>query len=347
MTTGRGNVVAGATPRAGVVVTLTVEGNGPLRSPGDTAPDLLSRYQDYVERKVATARATREIYEGLLARVASGELDPRALDRGLNHFSQVHGPDYASGIAELSMRFLAGVVQAGSRYSYELVDEMAPGAVEPPTTEPPGFDPADWADSFQQLIAYAQEERAAHARALRVVMDRVARGELDPETVERVAAERSRKQVPESVTRLADLSFEMLTGLEEANTEFGMGYLRSVVHGSRRKDSIERSGAPGEPVEVRLVVSNDASVDTTMHCVLTDVRREDGIGPAFDPEATITPDTFDLAPDAEAQVTCSVLLTDAFASGATYVGELRVLDGTVTVLEIPVRLRVGEPTLRS
>ena len=217
-----------------MTVTVDVYGSGSRSAHGD-APGLMSRYQDYVERKVASSLETREIYDRLLRRVASGELDPKTLDRGLNSFLQINGPEYAKGVADLSMRFLAGIVQAASRDSYELFDEVASGTLEPPP-EPLELDPTDWADWIPRLIEAAEQAREAPTNALRVVLDRVASGELDPEAVERMMLERSRQQIPASVTRLAGLYIEMLTGLEEANTAFGMDYLRSVA----RRDAASR-----------------------------------------------------------------------------------------------------------
>ncbi len=328
-----------------MTVTVTVDGSG-SRPAGDDATDLISRYQDHVERKVATSRATQEVYEQLLSRVASGDLDPRALDRGLNSFLQLNGAEYASGIANLSMRFLAGVLEATSRDASELFDGVATVARDS-VPEAPELDPTDWADWVPQLVAFAEQTRVAQTRALRDVMERVASGELDPETVERIVLERSTQQVPATVTRLAGLYVEMLTGLDEANARFGMDYLRTVIRRAQRPDSIDLRGAIGESVDVRLVVANDEPADATMRCAISDVRREDGIDPAFDPEATFTPAHFDLAPHAEVQVVCSLLLTDAFAPDAIYVGELRVLTGTATVLEIPLRIRATRPSIAS
>ena len=113
-----------------MTVTIDDSERGSGGGNGD-APDLISRYQDHVSRKITSARETREIYDRLLSRVASGELDPRALDRELNSFLQINGPAYAARIADLSVRFLAGLVRAGGGASSGLFDEMAPGASQP------------------------------------------------------------------------------------------------------------------------------------------------------------------------------------------------------------------------
>src|SRR4051794_14973507 len=142
--------------------------------------DLASRYRHYVERRTASAEAAREISHRLLERVVSGELGPSALEGGFNHFLHANGAEYANALVASIMRFLTGVVHAGTRDAYELVDDVLPGAVEPAPNRPPEPDPADWAASFQRLVVYAAEERAAQAAVLQDVVDRVAHGELDP-----------------------------------------------------------------------------------------------------------------------------------------------------------------------
>ena len=326
-------------PRATVSVTVSRD-RAPSGLPEDPPPDLAARYQQYVERKVATDRAVREISDRLLARVASGELDPRNLDRGLNRFLQIGGPDYAARIIELTLTFLTDIVQDGSRSIHELVDEVAPGIVERPMSSPPQFDPRDWTTCLRQLSEYAERERAAQAAMLKEVVERIAVGELDPAVVDGATAARAGGPVPDRIVRLADLFLGMLTGLDEAGAEFGIGYLRSVERHSRRPDAIEVAGHRGETLEVRFVVSNDEPEPTAVHCTITDLRREDGIGPAFDATVSITPDGFDLEPGTSTTVACAIELSDAFVPEATYVGELDVVTGAETVLEIPLRVRV-------
>ena len=303
------------------------------------AAALMARYQDYVERKAAVSSESRELYDDLLRHVAAGDLDARALDRGLNSFVQVNGPGYANGLASVSVQFLVGMIQSGSRYAYELFDEIVPGAIEPWHLDPPEFDAADWTDWFQRLIDYSRAERAAQTEALRVVMNRVASGELDPAGVERIVAERGMEQAPDSVGRVADLYFEMLAGLEEVNAAFGNDYLRSIVPGGTQQ-VVDLRAAPGTAATVALVVTNDEAVRARMRCVVSDVRRQDGIGPAFEPEATIVPDTFDLEPGTRTTVRLSVVLSDdRFEPGPLYVGSIRILSDDDPVVDIPLRIR--------
>jgi hypothetical protein len=320
---------------------ITVEGGRARTRPVDDRPrDLMSRYREYVERTAESARTTRDVYDGLLGRVAAGELDPKSLDRGLNHFLQSRGPEYASAIFELSVRFLAGVVDAGQRATCECVQEIAPEAVEMPLVAPPAFAAEAREEWLPQLLDFAARVRAAQTTTLRALIDRSGGGDLDGDTVERAGGGSGADDVPDGIARLADLYFDLLSGLDEANADFGIDYLRTVERHHLRPDAIDLDGAAGTPVDVRFVVSNHEPVATAVQCSMTDVRREDGVGPAFEPTVVITPEAFDLAPHADAEVACSILLSDAFHPDATYVGDLRVTTGSEALLRIPVRLRV-------
>ena len=211
-------------------MTITADGYGSeSRSARDEAPDLIASYQDLVERKVASSKETREIYARLLSRIAAGDLDPRVLDRGLNSFLQINGPEYASRLADLSMRFLAGYVQAGNRDSFELFEEIVPGALETRARAARARP-----DRLGGLGSATDRLCRASARG----PDQRASGRHGP-SCERRTGSRRRSSGPwsneaGSVSRRAspDLpssTSEMLTGLDEANTQFGMDYLRSIA----------------------------------------------------------------------------------------------------------------------
>ena len=135
---------------------------------------LIPRYLEFVERKVAFDTCQREISEELLQRIATGDLPPAALDRGLNHFLQLNGADYGNAVVELSMRFLAGVIRTGAQEMVELLDEALPDLVEHPTTSIPDFEPVHAANLHDELMEYAAEVRAAQSSLLRTALRAVA-----------------------------------------------------------------------------------------------------------------------------------------------------------------------------
>ena len=141
--------------------------------------------------------------------------------------------------------------------------------------------------------------------------------------------------------RLADLAFEMITSLDELNSRFGMDYLRTVERHFDRPDAIALYGRRGESVAVRFVVSNDEPDASVVHCVMSEVRREDGVGHAFDTAGEIAPDAIQLAPGAESEVVCAIQLTDEYAVDATYIADIRVISDAETILRVPLRIRVA------
>jgi hypothetical protein len=329
-----------------VTVTVAVDGGRPASGPGETA-ELASRYQAYVERKAASTRTTRERYSRLLERIASGEVDPKLLDRGLNWFWNAYGPEHALAISELTMHFLTEVVQLSYEQSRQLIDEMTPGSAEPvePAAvsgiEPPEVDPAGWMTWFSRLVAYEEHERSAQRDALRAVVEQAATAEDAPSSADADITVVSQPSSAVLVERLASLWFDLLARLDSLNTDLGLRYLSTVVPDDR-PDAIELAGEVGESVECRFVVSNDKPDTAAVQCSVTGMRREDGIGPAFDPAAVISPDSLQLPPDGSAQISCSIALTDVFSVGVSYLGELRVSTGDDPALRIPIRIRANE-----
>ena len=133
----------------------------------------------------------------------------------------------------------------------------------------------------------------------------------------------------------------MITSLDELNSRFGMDYLRTVERHFDRPDAIERDGCRGDSVAVRFVVSNDEPDASVVHCVMSEVRREDGVGRAFDMAVEVEPDAIQLAPGAEAEVVCAIQLTDEYAVDATYIADIGVISDSETILRVPLRIRVA------
>lgn len=322
--------------------------------PRTRAPDLRSspaewaaRYQDHVTRAGARASRTRELNRELIARVARGELAPGTVDAQLNAFVAARGVDYANRLAAMSTRFLTGLIESGTTYSRELVDTIVPGAVTAPDEVAPEFDPGDWANWFTRLTEYAARENAGVTAMLRSVIDKVAAGELAPEGVEEIAGLYHGEHLPESVSKLVGLYFDLLAGLDDAHATFGEEYLTAVLASARRAEAevaLELSGPLGDTARLRLAVANTTGEPTAVRCVVTDLRRADGIGPAFEPDVTVEPERFDLAPGAEQAITLSLRLAgSAFEPGPRYVGTLHVLSPNATLLEVPLRILATRP----
>jgi hypothetical protein len=111
----------------------------------------------------------------------------------------------------------------------------------------------------------------------------------------------------------------------------------------------EKSGATlqavaplGQTATIRFAISNNSDADATVRCLLTDLRRSDGVGPAFEPDATLTPNDFRLPVGAEEIIRLSVRLAECdFEDGPVYTGAVRVLGVGDSVVEIPLNLRAS------
>src|ERR1700676_2580558 len=98
----------------------------------DPSAELLARYQQHLERGAARAQRTQDLNRELVKRVARGELTPDALDDHFSAFLAARSVAYANRLADTSVRFLTGLVRAGTTYSYELVETIMPGEVSVP-----------------------------------------------------------------------------------------------------------------------------------------------------------------------------------------------------------------------
>jgi hypothetical protein len=143
-----------------------------------------------------------------------------------------------------------------------------------------------------------------------------------------------------------------MSRVDQVNSDYGSRYFEELLTVGR---PAEQAGMParavaqlGASATIKFAVCNTTMSTATIRCVMTDVRRSDGVGPAFEPRATITPGHFSLAAGREEAVTVSIALEEpAFMPGPTYSGSIRILgigDGVVDV-PIEVRASVAAPEL--
>ncbi|HEY7054339.1 MAG TPA: hypothetical protein VH496_19715 [Mycobacterium sp.] len=265
----------------------------------------------------------------LVKRIALGELPPIVLDTQLSAFLATNAAAYADEMAELTVQFLAGLIAVGTNHSRELVRAILPDAELGYRGDPPRFDTADRVDWFSRLAEYAASESAAVEALLRSAI---------PGATERDAG------VPTTIEQTADLFLELLTRLEDLNTTYGDRYFAAVLGMSRNPDPSDATlkvvGPVGKTSTVRFAVQNNTSEKAMIRCVATDVRRTDGVGPAFEPEATITPNPLELPAGKEEVLMLRIRLAEQdFEQGPAYAGAVHVLGIADTVLEIPLYVR--------
>jgi len=308
-----------------------------------------AQYSEYIQRSIARAGRAQELNREVIRRVAVGQLAPSTLDSHLGAFAAVHALAYSEQVASTTVTFLAGLIRAGSAYAHELLGIVVPGAVPPPGTSEPEFGPGKSADWFRDLTLYAAAENVRVTAMLRMVMERVEAGELTAAQVQRVTSEFQAERLLPSTGHLVELYLELLTGLEEAHAAYSEQYLRSLMDtglglSAHLVGTAEIEAVLGQPASIRFVVTNTAAEPVAVECMLSGIRRADGVGPAFDPVAETTPRRIELLPSAEAAVELTIY-ADAghFQPGTLYDGVFRVASATRTLLELPLNIRAVAP----
>jgi hypothetical protein len=308
-----------------------------------------ARYSEYIQRSIARAGRAQDLNREVIRRVAAGQLAPATLESHLSTFAAVHAFSYAEQVANITMAFLVGLIRAGSAYAHELVRVVLPGAVPPPELDAPEFERGKSADWFRDLTLFAAAENVRVTAMLRMVMEKVEAGELTPAEVQQVSSEFHAEHLLNSTSRLVELYLDLLTGLEEAHAAFSEQYLQSLM-GADHNRAAQLAGAAeidavlGQSTSIRFAVTNTDPGPVVVECTLSEIRRADGVGPAFDPVADTTPRRLELLPDAEATVELRIHADAShFQPGTLYDGVFRVASATRTLLELPLRIRAVAP----
>jgi hypothetical protein len=213
--------------------------------------------------------------------------------------------------------------------SHRLIERVSQGQVSP----------ADLQKSLAEFARsrgheYASSISALHERFLdQLVQFSLARAtktsptELDP--------------VPAFVDQITRLYFTLLNDLTDVRTKHEEDYLRQalVIGAPTGGEAITLVADVGATASASLSVASGTAAPATIQCIATDVRRADGVGPAFVPDIVITPDVLEVEPGAEAAVHLSLRLDESvYHPEALYVGELQILRGTRPRLDVPLRI---------
>jgi len=154
--------------------------------------------------------------------------------------------------------------------------------------------------------------------------------------------------LPRRLQQIASRWFELLDGLSELRGDFAEEILAGALTGVQPKGletrGVDLKGARGETAFASLSLANTRRDLAVIRCGVTDVRRADGIGPAFVPNLTIAPGRMQLEPEEEIDVRLSLRLDAAvFDAGAPYVGAVRVSRRGEPPLDVPLRIVAAEP----
>jgi hypothetical protein len=252
---------------------------------------------------------------------------PSTLRDALTAFAERRGGDYGTRVANASARFFSGLVQ------------IAVGARTPP---PPPYDPADPYGWYQRLTAYAADVQQRSLDAYREQLERAARGDGSASV-----AEEYTRRAHEQVEALGRLYFELLETIGAIGAAGEEEFLRTVLANApadRDAPVVELTAPLGASASAVVSLENTRTDPAVIRCLVTDVRRADGIGPSFVPKIVVDPDGLMLDPEQEGSVRLSLTLDAAiYTAGADYVGAVQVLRHGEPRLDLPLRIRAAAP----
>ena len=300
-------------------------------------------YSQYLLRVANQSAKTLELYQEVMDCVAQGALPATVLQDMQPDFVQARGSDYSSQFAEITMRFFAGVLQIGARYTNELSEVVAPAVGETPLQPPPlnVADPAQW---FQQLNEYATQLNARAVRGYQSLLEHVATGSITPAQLQETSARFAEQHLPAHLRRLSAYYFELLNALNDLQTHYQEEFLQGVLDSVDQPDSeasflLNLSAPLGETASAAFSLTNTTDAPTVVRCSASDIRRADGVGPAFAPQVLFSPDRLTIQPGDEASLTLSLLLDpDSFDPDALYVGTLSITGHGEPRFEVPLHI---------
>ena len=255
---------------------------------------------------VASAHALH-LNDQLISCVARRQVSPESLRRSLTRFAHARGSDLADANARAAQSFVSGL--AASVFLPRADDETLSGAIE---------------TYFARLAA-------------------LARGEITPNELRRGAANRLNVAIADELSRASNAWFDFLGALDEQRGRFAEEYLMTVLR------SVDPVGFHGDVVEIAGPLNTTAATVVTLdggemeravvRCAVSDVRRADGVGPAFIPQLVLAPEEIVLGRERDAQLSLSLWLDETIYDRETpYVGALHLTRDGAPRLEIPLRI---------
>jgi hypothetical protein len=271
----------------------------------------------------ATRQSVRvlELSRRVLGHAAAGELPLPTVARTLQNPAQRHG--YASRSAAIYARFLAGLA--------------ALAAGQPASADPPApdlaADPTAWFDGL------AQEAARLHAARLKVDLRTATGGRPDP------AALDFQGLIASLVRLQADLQAAVHALLLQGAENCLQALVDAIDATAPGPATIRIRGVRGERAETVIAIENGSNASAAVRCRVTDVRRPDGIGPAFDPDAAFDPELAVIPPGDEARVRVSIVLDDRLDPGVVYEGAVRIVRHDGPELRLPLEIHVEVPAM--
>jgi hypothetical protein len=300
-------------------------------------------YTDYLKRASSQSTDTIELYQQLIDRIVKGELSAEESQNLLGAFVRNRGTAYTERLSQVLMRFFTEIVRISSSYGQELGQAVLPGASVPPVP-PLSFNMADPTAWFQQLNDYSSRLSASIAASYQTVADRAAAGEVQPGELQEAAGLYVQRRLPQYLGELSQLYFELLNGLTDLRVHAEQEFLQvALARDDGDRFELTLSAPVGSSASASISIANTRDQLARIRYRISDVRRADGVGPAFAPDVVFAPESMELAPGDEARLTIGLLLAGGqYQPDVPYVGILEITGHGDPRLEVPLRIEATQ-----
>jgi hypothetical protein len=294
--------------------------------------DVVDACTHYLLQASIHAARTTHRWQQVIGCVGRRQLAPDATRNTLSEVAAARGDHTATTSTVLIAQFLATLAEAS----------FLPQARE----IPPHYDPADpriWIDAMRQhmldRVALAIDE-------YRQGLARVASGEITPLELRRHIASSSNTRTADQLAHTARAWFELMRGIDQLVSDDANAALERVLRHVRPVgfdgDVIELTGQIGDVASTNFMLENTRADRVTVRYVADEVRRADGVGPAFDPDITFTPSHLTLDAGAQASVDVAVHLDGSrYEAPMPYIGTLRITRDDQWRQDVPLQITVS------
>jgi hypothetical protein len=304
------------------------------------------------------ARQAQQRYTALLQKVAAGEIAPSTIQEYSAKFANGAGLLMSRDSAALGTRFLERLGELNQQFADKLFDHLLNGhasradaAIDSVYLElsgPPGSTvtasleventTSKTSNVSCQISDFRPTDGAGAAfRAPLQVQPRDFR--LEPGEARSVSLRLT--LAPDLFEPGRNYTGTMLINKNGEGVVVVLG-VRSVAPPPPKKEApsvLHLVGPLGGVATASLTLTNTNEKPAHIRCSATDVRRADGVGPAFAPKILSTREVFDLGPGEEATIQVSLKLepTD-YETEVPYVGALLINGLDVSRFEVPLRI---------
>jgi len=312
----------------------------------DKTTDWSASYSHFLTRSASNTTKTLKLYQQVLEYISMGRLPPTIFQEHLPHFIQRHGADYSDRLNRLGAEFLSSIAELNTSDA-----RTSAGAKDTEEEIPvPVFEASNPTKWFEQYAEYAGKLNARALKAYKRQLDQVAGGEMTPEDAQQKVTSQMSHQLPEYLQQVGQLYFNLVNRLDELRSNYEEDYLGGMLALTDGRESepvsyVMMGGPLGGVAFASFTITNTTGARTPIRYIATEVRRVDGVGPAFAPKVAIAPEALELGPGEEETLSFSLQLNaDQYDPETPYIGFLYITgDGDLRV-EMQLRITATQPS---